>query len=312
MGRLEKGKWVVGKIASNDESGGFERESSQYSHTISNDDEKFRPEVGRYHLYVSYACPWANRTLIARELKDLTDIISVSVVHPHMLDNGWSFAQDFEGATGDTLYGLDYLYQIYQKSDPEATTKVTVPVLWDKKNDCIVNNESAEILRIFNTAFDEITHSTIDLYPLHLRGDIDIVNDRIYHTINNGVYKAGFATSQNAYEKACLELFKSLDWLEQKLAGQNYLVGEILTEADIRLLVTIVRFDLVYYSHFKCNLHALKDYPQILRWARAMMKFDKMAETVFYDHIKEHYYFSQRDVNPTGIVPLGPLNTGLI
>lgn len=306
MGRLEKGKWVVGKIASNNESGDFEREASKYSQTISKNDERFKPEVGRYHLYVSYACPWANRTLMMRELKSLTDIISVSVVHPHMLDNGWSFAKDFAGATGDDLYGLDYLYQIYQKDDAKASTKVTVPVLWDKQLECIVNNESAEIIRIFNEAFNDLTKNTTDFYPHPLRTEIERINERVYHTLNNGVYRAGFATSQSAYSKACQEVFSTLDWLDSHLNGKNFLVGESLTEADIRLLVTLVRFDVVYYSHFKCNIRQIKDYQHLYRWLQEVMGHQELAKTVFFDHIKEHYYFSQRDVNPTGIVPLGP------
>lgn len=307
MGRLEKGQWVVGKIASNNESGDFEREESKYSHSISKHDERFKPEAGRYHLYVSYACPWANRTLMMRELKSLTDIISMSVVHPHMLENGWTFATDFDGATGDELYGLNYLYQVYQKDDAQASTKVTVPVLWDKKHECIVNNESADILRIFNSAFDELTANKLDFYPASGRTDIDRINERVYHTLNNGVYRAGFATSQEAYSKACQEVFSTLDWLNKLLEGRQFLVGESLTEADIRLLVTLVRFDLVYYSHFKCNIRQIKDYSHLYRWLRAMMGHQELASTVFFDHIKEHYYFSQRDVNPTGIVPLGPV-----
>ncbi len=310
MGKLENGKWKTGALAPQDKSGAFVREDSTFRETISCDHELFTPEHGRYHLYVSYACPWACRTLIAREIKELQEIVSVSVVHPHMLSNGWTFETDFKGATGDNLYQHNFLYEIYQQADSEATTKVTVPVLWDRKLERIVNNESSEVLRIFNSSFNELTGNQIDLYPKDLQRQIDEVNERVYHTVNNGVYRAGFATKQHSYKEAVLALFETLDWLEERLDGNQYLVGEQLTEADIRLFVTLIRFDHVYYSHFKCNLRRLLDYPNLSRYTRTLYNREDFKRTVFFDHIKEHYYFSQRNVNPTGIVPLGPIDLG--
>ncbi len=310
MGYLKNGKWQEGELAPQDEKGSFIREDSKFREHISLDHPRFRPEHDRYHLYVSYACPWASRTLVARELKDLKDIISVSVVHPHMLNQGWTFKSNFEGATGDDLYDKNFLYEIYQHADSEVSTRVTVPVLWDKKLQCIVNNESSEILRIFNNAFDEMTGNEIDLYPTLLQKEIEEVNERVYESVNNGVYKAGFATQQQSYEKAVTELFESFDWLEQRLEGRRYLVEDHLSEADIRLFVTLIRFDLVYHSHFKCNLKRLQDYPNLHRYTKELFHKPEFNRTVYLDHIKEHYYFSQRNVNPHGIVPLGPMDLG--
>lgn len=311
MGKLVDGEWTKGDLAPQDKDGAFVREDSTFREWIAPDHKIFRPERDRYHLYISYACPWASRTLVARELKELTDIISISVVHPHMLENGWNFQADFEGATGDSLYDYKFLYEIYQHSEPRASTKVTVPILWDKKLRKIVNNESADILRIFNSAFNEMTGNEIDLYPIELRNEIDDVNDRVYKSVNNGVYLAGFATKQSSYENACRALFETLEWLEERLEGRDFIVSDRLTEADIRLFVTLIRFDLVYYSHFKCNLKRLQDYSHLHRYTKNLYHRPEFYRTVFLDHIKEHYYYSQRNVNPSGIVPLGPVNIGL-
>lgn len=311
MGKLVNGQWVKGDLAPQDKEGAFVREDSSFRERIDSSHELFKPERDRYHLYVSYACPWASRTLVAREVKELTNIISLSVVHPHMLEDGWNFKTDFKGATGDSLYNHEFLYQAYQHSNPHASTKVTVPVLWDKKLQRIVNNESADILRIFNSAFNEITGNEIDLYPTELENEIDEVNKRVYESVNNGVYRAGFATKQSSYEESCQALFETLDWLEERLEGRDFIVSNRLTEADIRLFVTLIRFDLVYYSHFKCNLKRLQDYSHLHRYTKNLYHRPEFNRTVFLDHIKEHYYYSQRNVNPNGIVPLGPRDLGL-
>jgi glutathionyl-hydroquinone reductase len=268
-------------------------------------DGGFRAEPGRYHLYVSYACPWAHRTLIVRALKGLEDLISVSVVHPVMPPESWVFG-DYPGATPDPVHGYEKLHQLYAHAAPDFDGVVTVPVLYDKARDTIVNNESSEIIRMLNSAFDAFGRADLDLYPDALRADIDAVNDLVYDNINNGVYRAGFATSQSAYEAAFDALFATLDELEARLATQRYLVGGRITEADWRLFTTLVRFDAVYHGHFKCNLRRIVDYPSLWAYTRELYQMPGVAETVRMDHIKLHYYASHTAINPTGIVPNGP------
>jgi len=280
--------------------GAFERENAQRRNDLP------AAEAGRYHLYVSLACPWAHRTLIYRTLKGLENLIDVSVVSWLMGEHGWTFDKQL-GSTGDKVDGFDYLHQRYTRDDPNYTGRVTVPVLWDKQEQRIVNNESSQIIRIFNSAFDGLTGNRLDLYPEPLRAKIDALNERIYPAVNNGVYRAGFATSQSAYEVAFDELFAELDALEQLLDGQRYLAGEYLTEADVRLFTTIVRFDAVYYGHFKCNLRRIADYPNLSNWLREVYQWPGVAETVNMEHIQHHYYASHKTINPNGIVPKGPL-----
>jgi putative glutathione S-transferase len=264
-------------------------------------------EAGRYRLYVSKACPWAHRTLIVRALKGLEEALPVSVVDPFMGERGWEFSEG-PGCVPDPVYGARYLYEIYLKADPRYTGRVSVPVLFDAKNGTIVNNESPEILRILDRAKAPIaTRELAELYPEDLRAEIDTINARVYETVNNGVYRAGFATTQAAYEEAVTALFVTLDVLEERLSRQRFLVGDRLTEADIRLFTTLVRFDAVYYSHFKCNLRRLVDYPNLWRYARAIYHLPHVADTVSFDHIKQHYYRSHPSINPTRIVPLGPI-----
>ncbi|TDJ22630.1 MAG: glutathione S-transferase family protein [Gammaproteobacteria bacterium] len=265
----------------------------------------FAAEAGRYHLYVSYACPWAHRTLIFRELKALQAVISVSVVHPLMPEESWVFAE-YPGATEDQLYQSNFLYEIYRKADPDFKGLVTVPVLWDKQRETIVNNESSEIIRMLNSAFDAYTNVDVDFYPQSLRAQIDEINQPIYNNINNGVYRAGFARNQRAYDRAYTQLFDTLDELETRLAGQRYLVGDRITEVDWRLFTTLVRFDAVYYGHFKTNRKRLVDYPNLWAYTRDLYQVPGVAATVNMDHIKTHYYGSHRSINPTGIVPQGP------
>jgi putative glutathione S-transferase len=266
----------------------------------------FKAEAGRYHLYVSLACPWAHRTLILRKLKGLESLIDVSVVSWLMLENGWTFDKA-QGSTGDKLDGFEFMHQRYTADTADYTGRVTVPVLWDKKLNRIVSNESAEIIRMFNSAFNGLTGNTLDFYPEALRPTIDALNERIYPAVNNGVYRAGFATSQHAYESAFDDVFAELDHLEQHLGDHRYLAGEYLTEADVRLFTTLIRFDAVYYSHFKCNVRRIADYPNLSNWLREMYQWPGVAETVDFEHIKGHYYASHRTINPTGIVPKGPL-----
>jgi putative glutathione S-transferase len=266
----------------------------------------FAAEPHRYHLYVSLACPWAHRTLIFRALKGLEDLIGVSVTHWLMAENGWTFAEG-PGVVPDTVNGARFLHQIYTKADPGFSGRVTVPVLWDKKQNTIVNNESSEIIRMFNSAFDRLGAARGDYYPRGLRSEIDKVNARVYDTLNNGVYKAGFAATQSAYEEAVKPLFETLEWLEQTLSRQRYSCGDEVTEADWRLFTTLIRFDSVYHGHFKCNLARVIDYPHIFAYTRELYQWPKIAPTVNFTHIKSHYYQSHRHINPTGIVPLGPL-----
>ncbi|MBX9749200.1 MAG: glutathione S-transferase family protein [Roseococcus sp.] len=286
--------------------GELKRPPSVFRHWIKQDgDSPFRPAPGRYHLYVSLACPWAHRTLIMRSLKGLQDAIGVSVVHWLMGDDGWCFDPG-PGVIPDTVNGTSLLHQVYTLSDPACTSRVTVPVLWDKLTRRIVSNESADILRMFNAAFDDHGATPGDHYPVALRDEIDVVNARIYATLNNGVYRAGFAATQTAYEAAVAEVFGTLDWLEHRLEGRRYLVGGHLTEADIRLLTTLLRFDPVYLGHFKCNRRALADYPALWGYTRDLYQHPAIRPTVDIRHIKGHYYGSHRWLNPNGIIPIGP------
>jgi putative glutathione S-transferase len=267
----------------------------------------FKAESGRYHLYVSHACPWANRAMIFRAIKGLTDHISVSVVHPDMLGNGWTFSTDFDGATGDTLYGLPFARDVYLKDTPDMTGRVTVPILWDKEREKIVSNESSEIIRMFNSAFNGITGDTQDFYPEELRQEIDQVNARIYDEVNNGVYKSGFATSQAAYDDAVHTLFEALDWLDDGLSRNRYLIGARITEADWRLFTTLIRFDLVYHLHFKCNRRRIIDYPNLWGYTRELYQWAGVADTVHFDHIVRHYHYSHDMINPARILPINPV-----
>jgi len=288
--------------------GRFVRQDSRFrSHVEASADAAHPAVAGRYLLYVSLACPWAHRTLIVRALKGLESAIPIAVVHPLMLDQGWTF-EDGSGCIPDPLFGASRLYEIYQRADAHYSGRVTVPVLWDREVGTIVNNESSELLRQFNTAFDAFaTRAVPDLYPEALREEIDAVNQRIYDTVNNGVYKAGFATRQAVYAEAVEALFDTLDWLDQRLNGRQWLVGEQLTEADIRLFTTLIRFDAVYHGHFKCNLRRIVDYPALQAYTRRIHALPGVAATVNFDHIKRHYYGSHRTINPTGIVPVGPI-----
>lgn len=306
MGLLVDGKWQDKWYDTSKNGGKFERQASKFRDNVSNDDDaKYPVESGRYHLYVSLACPWAHRALIFRKLKGLEEHIDVSVVHPEMLDNGWEF-KEYPGSTADKLYGFDYAHQIYTKAKPEITTRVTVPILWDKQTETIVNNESAEIIRIFNSGFNALTSNDDDYYPEALRQEIDDINEMVYHDINNGVYKAGFATTQKAYEEAVNALFHALDIVEERLSKQRYLVGSNITEADWRLFTTLIRFDAVYHGHFKCNKKQIADYPNIYGYMKELYQVPGVAETVNFDHIKRHYYFSHTMINPTQIIPVGP------
>ncbi|MDR6929066.1 glutathione S-transferase family protein [Pseudomonas sp. BE134] len=311
MGLLVEGRWHDQWYESSKD-GAFQREQAQRRNWVTTNGEPgltgvsgFAAEAGRYHLYVSLACPWAHRTLILRKLKGLESLIDVSVVSWLMLENGWTFDQSL-GSTGDKLDHLDFMHQRYTADTADYTGRVTVPVLWDKQQNRIVNNESAEIIRMFNSAFDDLTGNDLDFYPAPLRGEIDALNERIYPAVNNGVYRAGFATSQQAYEEAFDGLFEELDQLEQLLSANRYLTGEYLTEADIRLFTTLIRFDAVYHGHFKCNLRRIADYPNLSNWLREIYQWPGIAETVDFEHIKNHYYGSHKTINPTGVVPKGP------
>ncbi len=312
MGLLVNGQWQD-KWYDTDASGGeFKREEAQLRNWVTADGSAgangkggFRAEPDRYHLYVSLACPWAHRTLIMRHLKGLEALISVSVVSPDMLEHGWTFDRQ-AGSTGDELHDFEFMHQLYTKNISDYTGRVTVPVLWDKQQSCIVSNESADIIRMFNSAFDALTGNKADFYPAALRQDIDQINDLVYNTVNNGVYKAGFATRQKAYEKAFTELFNTLDLLEERLGSQRYLVGNTLTEADWRLFTTLIRFDAVYHGHFKCNKRRIEDYPALSNYVRALYQTVDIADTVNFQHIQRHYYYSHDMINPTRIVPAGP------
>ncbi len=313
MGQLVNGVWSSEWYDTKSTGGAFRRSTSAFRNWITPDGSPgpsgeggFKAEAGRYHLYVSYACPWAHRTLIFRALKGLDGLIEVSAVHPDMLDDGWTFDQGFDGATGDKLFGSEFMREIYLRADPEISGRVTVPVLWDKQRDTIVSNESAEIIRMFNSAFDDLTGNRDDYYPEPLRDEIDAVNARIYDTVNNGVYKSGFATTQAAYDAAVAPLFESLDWLEERLSGQRYLVGDRLTEADWRLFTTLIRFDSVYHLHFKCNRRRIVDYPALWAYTRDLYQHPGVAGTVRLDHIVRHYHYSHETINPHRIIPINP------
>jgi glutathionyl-hydroquinone reductase len=310
MGLLVDGVWQ--QDVSRTKDGHFIRPTAQFRHWVTPDGSPgpsgqggFTAEAGRYHLYVSLACPWAHRTVIFRKLKGLENVISLSTVSPDMLKDGWTFNKD-EGSSGDEVNGKSKLSEIYLLAQPLYSGRVSVPVLWDKKRKTIVNNESSEIIRILNSAFNALTNNHADYYPQALRSDIDRLNDLIYPNINNGVYRAGFASSQAAYEEAFRNLFDALDEVEQILSRQRYLAGKAITEADWRLFTTLVRFDAVYYSHFKCNWRHIYEFPNLSNYVRDLYQVPGVAETVSLAQIKRHYYFSQRHVNPAGIVPVGP------
>jgi putative glutathione S-transferase len=306
MGLLIDGIWHDQWYDTKSTGGRFVRKESQFRNWVTAEGKDgFKAEANRYHLYVSYACPWAHRTLIFRAIKGLEDMISVSVVHWFMGEFGWTF-EPGEGVINDPIHQAKYLYEVYTKADPKYTGRVTVPILWDKKTNTIVNNESSEIIRMFNSAFDDIGAQPGNYYPEELREEIDTINESIYNTVNNGVYKAGFATTQEAYEEGVNPLFETLDWIEARLSNSRYLMGDKLTEADWRLFTTLVRFDAVYVGHFKCNKKRIVDYPNIWRYVRELYNFPKVAETVNFQHIKGHYYQSHKTINPTGVVPIGP------
>ncbi|MCG2581535.1 MAG: glutathione S-transferase family protein [Marinobacter sp.] len=314
MGLLVDGKWHDQWYDTSKTGGKFEREAARFRNWVTVDGSPgpegkggFKAESGRYHLYVSMACPWAHRTLIFRKLKGLEQHVSVSVVHPDMVENGWEFRPGDERHR-DHLHDFDFLHQVYTRAAPDYSGRVTVPALWDREKQTIVSNESAEIIRMFNSAFDGLdgVREELDFYPEPLRGEIEEVNARVYDTVNNGVYKAGFATAQDKYEDAYGALFDSLDWLEARLAKQRYLVGAQLTEADWRLFTTLIRFDAVYYSHFKCNRQRIGDFPALSAYVRDLYQVPGVSETVDIGQIKQHYYVSQRTINPTQIVPVGP------
>lgn len=316
MGLLVEGKWVDRWYDTEKSGGKFIRTEAQFRNWVTPDGEPgpsgeggFAAESGRYHLYVSLACPWAHRTLILRALKGLEAHIGVSVVHPDMLEDGWVFTgPDFGSnvAVHDELYGSACYHELYTRAQPDYSGRVTVPVLWDTRKETIVSNESAEIIQMLNSAFDELTGDTQDFYPETLRAEIDSVNERVYHDVNNGVYKSGFATTQKAYDEAFGALFETLDWLETRLDQQRYLAGDRITLADWRLFTTLIRFDAVYVGHFKCNLRRIEDYPNLSNYVRELYQVEGVAETVHLDHIKRHYYFSHRNINPHGIIPQGP------
>lgn len=312
MGLLVDGKWQDKWYDTEENGGRFEREDAGFRNWVTVDGSagptgvgEFKAEPDRYHLYVSLACPWAHRTLVYRKLKGLEDIIPISVVHPFMGEHGWTFAEG-KGVIADPLIHADYAYELYIKAKPNYTGRVTVPILWDKKTNTIVSNESSEIIRMFNSAFDEVGALAGDFSPASLLQEIDDINAFVYTTINNGVYKAGFSTTQEAYEEAVIELFAALDTLEARLADKRYLTGSTITEADWRLFTTLVRFDAVYVGHFKCNLRRIIDYPNLWGYLRDLYQVPGIAETVNMGHIKQHYYTSHANINPTRIIPIGP------
>jgi putative glutathione S-transferase len=311
MGLLVDGVWQ--EDVSRTTNGSFVRPTTTFRNFVTADGKPgltgeggFAAERGRYHLYISLACPWAHRTLIYRDLKHLDDVISLSIAEPLYGKTGWEFGTA-RGGTVDSVNGKSALAEIYLLADPHYTGRVSVPVLWDKKRRTIVNNESSEIIRMLNSAFNAFTNVHTDYYPAALHGEIDRINDVVYATVNNGVYRAGFATTQQAYEEAARGVFATFDQLEDRLSRQRYLVGPEITEADWRLFPTLIRFDSVYYSHFKCNLRRVADYPNLWNYLRDLYQQPRIADTVSMDHIKRHYYGSQKQVNPTGIVPIGPL-----
>jgi len=309
---LVNGQWVDRWYNTDDNKGQFKRKAAQFRNWVTADGSAgpsgrggFKAEPGRYHLYVSMACPWANRTLIFRQLKGLEEMISVSVVHWYMAEHGWTFEAG-DGVIPDPIHNAEYLHQVYTNADADYSGRVTVPILWDKQTNTIVSNESSEIIRMFNSAFDEVGAKPGDFYPEDLREEIEKINARVYSDVNNGVYKAGFATTQSAYESAVLTLFETLDWLEDRLSSQPYLLGDQPTEADWRLFTTLIRFDPVYVGHFKCNIRRLADYPHLWAYTRNLYQHDGISDTVNMQHIKQHYYVSHTTINPTGVVPVGP------
>lgn len=313
MGQLVDGVWQDIWYDTKSTGGHFKRSTSQFRHWITPDGQPgphgrggFNAEKDRYHLYVSLACPWAHRALLMRSLKGLESLIPVSVVHPLMLDKGWTFGTDFPDTTGDSLYQSDYLYQLYLRAEPTYSGRVTVPILWDKQQQTIVSNESADIMRIFNSAFDGVGAAKGDYYPEALREEIEEINGWVYDAVNNGVYKAGFATSQNAYDEAVNTLFVALDKLELILDQQRYLTGNQLTEADLRLWTTLVRFDPVYVTHFKCDKRRISDYPNLFGFLRDIYQMPGISGTVSLPHIRNHYYRSHATINPYGIISVGP------
>jgi putative glutathione S-transferase len=314
MGQLVDGKWHDTWYDTASTGGAFKRSTAGFRNWVTADGSAgpsgtggFKAESGRYHLYVSLACPWAHRTLIFRALKGLTDHIDISVVHPDMLNDGWTLATDYPGATGDRLFGLPFLRDIYTRTDPKVSGRVTVPILYDTQRDTIVSNESSEIIRMFNSAFDGLTGNSDDYWPEALRDGIEEVNARVYDTVNNGVYKAGFATTQAAYDEAVVPLFDTLDWLEDHLHSNRYLMGDRLTEADWRLFPTLVRFDSVYHLHFKCNRKRIVDYPNLWAYTRELYQVPGVAGTVNLDHIVRHYHYSHETINPHRIIPINPV-----
>ena len=314
MGLLIDGVWSDAWYDTKASQGKFVRDIARFRNWVTKDgtagpsgEAGFAAEAGRYHLYVSYACPWAHRTLMMRSLKGLEDYISISVVHPYMVEDGWTFATDFNGATGDTLMGKRFMRDVYIESYDKVSGRVTVPVLWDKKQHCIVSNESSEIIRMFNSAFDHLTGNTRDFWPEAMRDEIEQVNELVYHNVNNGVYKSGFATDAAVYASEVTAVFEALDKLEARLSQQRYLMGAKFTEADIRLFATLIRFDPVYVGHFKCNLKRIYDYPNLYHYMKEIYQLEAIKDTVFFDHIKFHYYASHNMINNTRIVPLGPI-----
>ncbi len=314
MGRLVDGVWHDQWYDTKTTEGKFVRSIAQFRNWITKDgsagpsgDAGFKAEPGRYHLYASYACPWVHRVLIYRKLKGLEDLIGISFVHWYMAEHGWTFNKDDQGIVGDQLFGLEFAHQIYTKADPKYSGRVTVPILWDKETNTIVSNESSEIIRMLNSAFDEVGAMEGDYYPKHQREDIDRLNDRIYSTVNNGVYKAGFATKQEAYEEAVHPLFETLDWLEELLDNNRFLIGEQPTEADWRLFPTLYRFDSIYVGHFKCSHKRIIDYSNLWAYARDLYQWPGIRDTVNMNHARRHYYESHNTINPTRITPVAPV-----
>ena len=313
MGLLVDGQWQDKWYDTKASEGRFEREDAGFRNWVTADGSAgpsgiggFKAEPNRYHLYVSLACPWAHRTTIYRKLKGLEDMISLSIVHPFMGDKGWTFAEG-AGVIADPIVKADYLYEVYIAAKPDYTGRVTVPILWDKETNTIVSNESSEIIRMFNSAFDEVGATAVSFLPTELLAEIDTVNEFVYSAVNNGVYKAGFATTEAAYKEAVVTLFDALDTLEARLADQRYLLGDTITEADWRLFTTLVRFDAVYVGHFKCNIRRIVDYPNLWGYLRDLYQVPGIAETVSIEHIKAHYYTSHANINPTRIIPVGPV-----
>jgi putative glutathione S-transferase len=312
MGLLVDGEWHDKWYDTEKNDGKFVRDQAGFRNWVTSDgsagpsgDSGFKAEAGRYHLYVSHACPWAHRTMIFRALKGLEDMISISVVNWLMQDNGWTF-EEGDGVIADPIHNAKFMHQVYTAAKPDMSGRVTVPVLWDKKQNTIVSNESSEIIRMFNSAFDDLGAKEGDYYPESLREEIDAINERVYNSVNNGVYKSGFATTQDAYEEAVMPLFESLDWLDDILENNRYLTGDKITEADWRLFTTLIRFDPVYVGHFKCNLKRIADYKNLPGYIRELYQIEGVANTVHMDHIKGHYYESHDMINPTGVVPMGP------